>query len=115
MVKTQKEMEREVRERMRDGKGSVEIVHVFKKEELRGRTRLFARLVLQPGSSIGYHIHESEEEIFYIIRGSARVNDNGVEKTAGAGDAILTGGGAGHSIECTGSKPLELLAVILSW
>lgn len=108
-------MEREVRERMREGKGSVEITHVFRKDELHGHTRLFARLVLLPGSSIGYHAHENEEEVFYIIGGSARVNDNGVEKTVGAGDAVLTGGGASHSIECVGQEPLELLAVILTW
>ncbi len=115
MTKTSKEMVREVRERMRGGKGSVEITHVFTKDELRGHTRLFARLVLSPGSSIGYHAHENEEEVFSIIRGRALVNDNGVEKTVEAGDAVLTGGGAGHSIECIGQEPLELLAVILTW
>jgi mannose-6-phosphate isomerase-like protein (cupin superfamily) len=31
----------------------------------------------------------------------------------GPGDAVVTGGGAGHSLACAGSSPLELLAVIL--
>ncbi len=114
MVKTRNEMEREVRERMRDGAGSIEILHVFKKEELGGRARLFARLILKPGCSIGWHVHEGEEEIFYIISGAARVDDNGVKKDVGPGDAVLTGGGAGHSIENTGRETVELLAVILT-
>jgi mannose-6-phosphate isomerase-like protein (cupin superfamily) len=113
MVKPSGEMVREVRERMRGGTGSVEVLHVFKAEELRGKARLVARLRLAPGASIGYHLHENEEEIFYILSGSATVSDNGKAVTVGAGDAVLTGGGAGHSIGSSGLEPLELMAVIL--
>jgi mannose-6-phosphate isomerase-like protein (cupin superfamily) len=113
MIKRASDMEHEVRERMREGSGSVEILHVFRKEELRGRTRLFARLRLMPGSSVGYHLHDGEEEIFYILSGEAVVSDAGAMTRVGPGDAVLTGSGAGHSIECKGSEPLVLLAVIL--
>ncbi len=113
MIKRSGEMEKEVRERMREGTGTVQILHVFKKEELHGKARLFARLRLARGCSIGYHTHESEEEIFYILRGSALVTENGESSRVGAGDAVLTGGGAGHSIENREEEPLELLAVIL--
>jgi mannose-6-phosphate isomerase-like protein (cupin superfamily) len=36
-----------------------------------------------------------------------------VKSPVGPGDAVLTGGGTGHAIECTGGDPLELMAVIL--
>jgi mannose-6-phosphate isomerase-like protein (cupin superfamily) len=113
MIKRMAGMEKELRERMREGRGAVEILHVFRAAELKGRTRLFARLRLAPGASIGYHVHEGEEEIFYILSGAAQVMEGGVSSHVGPGDAVLTGGGEGHSIECTGDEPLELLAVIL--
>ena len=113
MVKRAEGMERGIRERMRGGTGTVEIVHVFHSTELKGKTRLFARLRLLPGASIGYHVHEGEEEIFYILSGSAQVTDGETEARMGPGDAVVTGGGAGHSLACAGSSPLELLAVIL--
>jgi mannose-6-phosphate isomerase-like protein (cupin superfamily) len=113
MIKRNSDMKKEVRERMRDGTGAVEIVHVFRKEELTGKARLFARMRLLPGSSIGYHRHDGEEEIFYILSGVATINDSGTVSPAGPGDAILTGGGASHSIANEGSEPLEFLAVIL--
>ena len=113
MIKTKSEMQKEVRERMRDGKGPVEILHVFRKEELRGKTRLFARLRLPKGSAIGYHIHEGEEEVFYILSGSGFVTEQGVSTRVGPGDAVLTGGGGGHAIENLDDEPLDLLAVIL--
>ena len=113
MVRKGIDMEKEVRERMRDGKGTVEIAHIFKQDELKGRARLVAKVTLPPGSSIGFHRHEDEEEIFYILRGRGLVDDNGTMRTVEPGDAVLTGGGSGHSIENVGEDPLEMIAVIL--
>ena len=106
-------MEQEVRERMRDGTGAVEILHVFKQKELRGKVRLFARLRLAKGSSIGYHLHDGEEEIFYILSGKGQVTDGSTTSVVGPGDAVLTPSGSGHSIENLREEPLELLAAIL--
>jgi mannose-6-phosphate isomerase-like protein (cupin superfamily) len=113
MIKGKDLMERELRERMREGAGKVEILHVFSREELRGKARLFARLRLVKGSSIGYHLHEAEEEIFYVLSGRGLVTEDGRVSEVGPGDAVLTGGGGGHSIENRGEEPLELMAVIL--
>jgi mannose-6-phosphate isomerase-like protein (cupin superfamily) len=115
MIKKSAGMEKEIRERMRDGKGSVEIFHIFRKEELKGRVRLFARLRLRKGCSIGFHPHDGEEEIFYILAGQGVVTDNDVVSRVGPGDAVLTGGGGGHAIENQGDEPLELIAAILPY
>ncbi len=113
MIKRIADMEKEVRERMRGGTGNVEFLHIFGKQELKGKVRLLARLRLSPGSSIGYHMHEGEEEVFYILSGSGVVTEQGVTSTVGPGDAVLTAGGEGHSIENQGAEPLEFIATIL--
>ena len=113
MVKRASEMEREVRERMRDGDGQVEILHLFKGEELTGKARLLARLRLQKNCSIGLHPHNDEEEVYYILSGNGVVADDGKEYAVAPGDAVLTGGGASHSIRNNEDEPLEFVAVIL--
>ncbi len=113
MVKREDQMTAEVRRQMRGGRGEVEILHVFGQEELKGRCRLFARLRLAQGCSIGAHPHENEEEAFYILRGEAQATEDGRAYTLRPGDAMLTGGGASHSIENARAEPLEVLAVIL--
>ncbi len=115
MVKRSTDMKTEVRDRMREGTGSVELLHVFRQAELHGKARLFARLRLRKGSSIGFHRHDGEEEIFYILSGSGVVDDDGTSTRVGAGDAVLTGGGAGHAIANQDDQPLELMAVILQY
>jgi len=112
MIRLKSEMETEIRPNMRGGQGDIQITHYFKQHEFKGKCRLCAKVTIQPGDSIGFHEHANEEEVYLITRGTALVNDAGIEKELSAGDAILTGGGKGHSIKNIGKEPLELVAVI---
>lgn len=113
MFRKADEMTKEIKERMRGGEGTVEITHIFKQEELGGKARLVAKITINPGCSIGLHEHVNEEEIYYIIKGKCIVDDNSQQREMNPGDALLTGGGAVHSIKNTANEPLELVAVIL--
>ena len=113
MIKKSNEMVKEVKEQMRGGKGNIEIMHILKQDELKGKARLCAQMTINPGCSIGLHEHVNEEEIYYILKGKGLVDDNGVKQEVCAGDCILTGNGASHSIENTGDEPLVFVAVIL--
>jgi mannose-6-phosphate isomerase-like protein (cupin superfamily) len=113
MVKRNASYEVLRRERMRDGDGVVVIENLLTPAQLYDKGRLFAKLSLEPGSSIGYHVHEGEMESFYIIGGEAEYNDNGQTVTLLPGDTALTQSGEGHSIKSIGNTPLELLALIL--
>jgi quercetin dioxygenase-like cupin family protein len=113
MIKRSNEMFKEIKEQMRDGKGSVEITHILKQDELNGKARLVAKISLNPGCSIGWHEHVNEEEIYYVLKGKALVDDNGEKQELNPGDASLTMGGKCHSIENIGDEVLEFVAVIL--
>jgi mannose-6-phosphate isomerase-like protein (cupin superfamily) len=100
---------------MRGGKGTVRIEHLWKADEMKGNTRLFAKLILEPGASIGFHEHGGEEEIFVILKGKGRIQDGDETQELGVGDTILTGDGAGHAVESIGDEPLEMMAVIVQY
>jgi mannose-6-phosphate isomerase-like protein (cupin superfamily) len=107
-------MKNETREKMRDGKGITSITHLVDCEKEKN-VRMMAEVTLQPGDSIGYHQHDSETEYFFILSGSGTVNDDGTETQVRAGDAVITGNGASHSIANTGDVPLILHAVIVTY
>lgn len=113
MVIHRREMKTEVKEKMRDGEGSTAFVHLVDCEQEKN-VRMLAELTLRPGSSIGRHSHETETEYYIILSGSGLVNDNGAEIPVTAGDAIITGNGASHSIANTGSVPLVFHAIIVT-
>jgi mannose-6-phosphate isomerase-like protein (cupin superfamily) len=107
-------MKTEQKEKMRDGEGVVLIRHLVDTENEK-HTRMLGEITLEPGCSIGYHQHNNETEYFFIISGSGTINDNGTEVQINAGDSIITGNGASHSIKNTGDVPLILHAVIITY
>ena len=113
MVKRKSGYPVERKEKMRDGDGVTVIERLLQPDEMYGKGRLFARMTLNPGSSIGYHVHEGEMEAFVIIGGEAEYSDNGETVTLLPGDTTLTLDGEGHSIKSVGAIPLDFIAVIL--
>lgn len=102
------------RENMRGGQGIVKMENVLNgAEEMYGKGRLFAKIILEPGCSIGHHVHEGESETFYFLRGTGEYDDNGEITTVQAGDVAFAGDGEGHSIKNIGDEPLEFIALIL--
>ncbi len=115
MLKKAAEMVSELRQNMRGGQGEVEIIHLFQPGEFKGKARLLARIILQPGASIGMHEHSGEEEIYYIEAGQAVLTDSSLanEVIMNEGDASLTLSGQSHAIRNAGQEALRLLAIVL--
>lgn len=115
MIRRRDDQRREVRERMRGGPGRVTLCHHLMPDDLKAKCRLCAELVIPPGGGIGPHMHEGEDEIFIIRRGSGLMTDDGRETAVGPGDAIVTGNGACHEIRNTGAGDLVLTAIIIRY
>ena len=99
------------------GKGKATRYVILPKEELDGLGRLYARIVLQPGSSIGWHQHEKDTEPYYILRGEGDFiegrseNDKNVTRVH-AGDVCTIDVGQWHSLENNSDGELEFMALI---
>lgn len=106
------QMSPEIREKMRGGAGQVKLEQIAK-DALPKNVRLSAVITLEPGCSIGWHVHEKETEIFYFVSGAGTADDNGQKVTISSGDCIFTPDGCGHAVENTGSVPLVFFAVIV--
>ena len=115
MIKKKSNQEIEKREAMRGGTGEVTVRQYLKPEEIKARTRLCAELVLPPGTSIGDHDHVNEDEIYIIQKGRGLMTDGAKEFSVEAGDAILTGQGASHSVKNAGTEDLVITAVIIKY
>ncbi|MBZ2174140.1 cupin domain-containing protein [Schnuerera sp. xch1] len=100
-------------EGLKGGRGYVTIVNFFEMEEFLGNGRLFGKTIIKPGSSIGYHTHEGDQEAYYILNGRALYNDNGKEVILEPGDLTICRDGESHSIEVIGEEDLEFIMLIL--
>ena len=115
MIRKADDREQEVRQQMRGGRGEITIEHFFRKDEFTANTRLCARLTLPPGSSIGSHRHESEDEVYIIEQGHGILDDGQSRQLVSAGDAVLTGNGESHAIANDGEDDLVITAVIMCY
>lgn len=116
MIKRKSEMKSAVKEQMRGGDGRAVVTDILSKGEYKGKARLVGTITLEPGCSIGAHVHEDEEEIFYVIEGEAVYNDNGKEEILYCGDSCICSDGQTHSIaNRTSDKKLVIFALILTY
>lgn len=68
-------------------------------------------LEMEPGTEIGAHTHNGEEEIYFIAEGAGEVTVDGETIPMGKGDAILTKDGSTHSFKVTSATPAKLFVV----
>jgi len=99
-------------EKMRGGRGVTLLKEIFLQQDFgSSMTHLFF-VTVPPGGSVGSHEHSGDEEIYYILEGHGRVQDDDKQYDVGPYDAILTNSGHRHGIENTGQKDLKMLAII---
>ena len=105
-----------LRSGVQGGEGEVKIEQLWLPEaELKSNIKFLARVTIPKGASIGFHQHDNEEEIYYIVSGSGVAKDNDEDLVVNSGDSILTRDGEQHSISCTSDEPLVMIATIVTY
>jgi len=95
------------------GIGEAYVYDIVKKEDLRGHGRLYAKIVLPPGSTIGWHQHKGETEPYYILSGEGDFTDtDGSVTKVHAGDICTIEVNGYHALENDGTEDLALIALI---
>ncbi len=113
MVRTKQEQS-VVFQCIRGGNGEAEMHKILNTvDEMYGKGRLFNHMFLAPGNSVGDHMHEGDNEIYYILKGSGMYNDNGTQVRLYPGDTAICNDGETHGMVNDGDEPLEFIALIL--
>lgn len=68
--------------------------------------------VLEPGSSIGLHTHDTSSEIIYILAGAGKVLYDGAYEPLGPGSCHYCPKGHTHSLVNDSQGNLEFFAVV---
>lgn len=99
-------------EKPRGGEGSMEISRIVTAADKVDGIDLFARVTVHPHSAIGYHIHEDDSEVYYLLEGKGIFNDNGKRVNVQAGDFCMIRKGQGHGIENPYDGKIEMIAMV---
>lgn len=102
-----------IRENANGGRGRLIIQPILTEEEMGGKCRLYARVTIPAGCSMGYHTHQGDSESYYILSGRGRYTGDGETREVGPGDSTFTPSGHSHGLENIGESDLVLMALIL--
>ncbi|MFZ2256539.1 MAG: cupin domain-containing protein [Clostridiaceae bacterium] len=113
MIKSTADMKVEQVVGLKNGKGVITMMNFFEEEDFLGKGRLYAKTIMEPGNSVGYHSHSGDQEAYFILKGKAIYNGNGEVRELTSGDLAICKDGDSHSIEAIGEESLEYIALIL--
>ena len=99
---------------LKGGKGLVKREFIIEGEDLRGKAKVFSKIIIPAGNSIGMHDHVDDFEVYYILKGKGKVLDNDELVEVNEGDVIYTADGNKHYIENIGNEDLEFIAVVIN-
>ena len=95
------------------GEGHLQLDKLLIAPNAPAKLRTYAKATLDPGASVGYHVHTGESECYYILSGEGEYNNDGELVKVFPGDSTFTPNGHGHGIKNIGSTPLEFMALII--
>ena len=113
MVKRKEDMTQTVKVNMRGGDGQAVVTDILDKGEYKGSARLLGTIRLEPGCSIGEHVHEGDSEIFVVERGCPTYDDGGVLVEAKPGDVLVCPAETSHSIRNNTDETVDIIALIV--
>jgi mannose-6-phosphate isomerase-like protein (cupin superfamily) len=92
-----------------DGKGQVNSVKLFDHTDFSTPLRFLYHIEMDPGTSIGYHQHGENEELYVVLEGSGTMTVNGEAREVEEGDIIVNKPGWSHGLQNTSETTIELL------
>jgi len=86
-------------ENIHDGEGVVKVATIF--DKFTTKMQFFHYTVLPPGTSIGSHKHENDEEFYVILEGSGEMEVDGKKQPVSAGDVVMNEPFGTHGLKNT--------------
>ncbi len=90
------------------GEGTIKFRRILEKE-FNAKISFLDYTILPPGTSIGFHQHVHNEEVYIILKGKGLMAVDAEETEVGEGDVILTPSQSSHGLKNHTAHNLEIL------
>jgi uncharacterized cupin superfamily protein len=93
------------------GEEPVLFAEAFTGEDFRGNWGFVEYVTVPAGSAIPVHLHDEDEEIYFIFQGEGMLTLDGRETPVGVGDLVACRLGSSHGLVNTSQQEIKLLVV----
>ena len=111
MIRRLAELPEEQRMDIRGGRGPARGVDLLREGDMEGLLGL-GRTTLDPGSTIGEHVHPDTHELYLVLEGHGTGILDGRRFPVGPGDSFLVKAGGSHGLDNDSEAPLAFLGLL---
>ena len=114
MIKNYFTAAKQVQESSHEGTGAVDLHEIWKSSDFKSNIDFFDRVVVPPGSTIGFHKHGENEEMYIVLEGKGLMIIEDDEVEVGKGDMILNPAGGRHGLINNSAADIDILVIQIS-
>ncbi len=111
MIRNFLETDKQIQENAHDGIGAVELYEVWSKSDFLSDCDFIDRQVIPPNSTVGYHKHGNNEEMYIILEGNGTMVIDGQEVKVKKGDMIKNKPYGAHGLTNDSDANIDLLII----
>jgi mannose-6-phosphate isomerase-like protein (cupin superfamily) len=105
---------RQIQESSHGGTGKVDLYEIWGNDDFKSNVDFIDRVVVPPNSTIGFHQHADNEEMYIVLEGSGLMRIEDQERAVTRGDMILNPAGGRHGLFNNSDKDIDLLVLQVS-
>ena len=93
------------------GEGPVTLYEIWARGDFKSSVDFFDRVVVPPGSTIGYHRHGNNEEIYILLEGQGTMTIGDEPVVVRKGDMILNPAFGAHGLVNDSESDIDILVI----
>ncbi len=114
MIRNYLETEERVQQISHGGVGPVSLYEIWNKTDFKSNIDFIDRVIVPPKSTIGYHKHGNNEEIYIVLSGQAEMTIDGEAMIVKQGDMILNRPNGQHGLVNNSNEDIDLMVIQVS-
>jgi mannose-6-phosphate isomerase-like protein (cupin superfamily) len=105
---------KQIQEGSHEGKGVVDLYEIWCNSDFKSGVDFIDRVVVPPGSTIGFHKHGENEEMYIVLEGQGVMRIEGEKIAVNKGDMILNPAGGSHGLVNNSGDDIDILVIQVS-
>lgn len=111
MIKNFIQANKQIQDSSHGGSGKVDLYEIWSGDNFKSNIDFIDRVVIPPGSTVGYHKHDNNEEMYIVLEGQGTMTINGTSTKISKGDMILNPPYNEHGLVNDSNENIDLLVV----
>lgn len=111
VIRNYLETEKQIQHSAHEGIGAVELFEVFGRGDFASKCEFLDRQIIPPNSTVGYHKHGNNEELYIVLEGTGTMTVDGKSFTVKKGDIVKNRPFGEHGLINDSKENIELLII----